>query len=142
MYPVSEIIDNVSEHSNCDVGFVMVQNYPNKECIDLCISDNGISIPGNYEDYGIDFTADADAVQKALQGLSTKGEGRGYGLRTTSNLVCEGLGGFVLLSSREGTVYRQQDRVSTFSSDLWDGTTFIARLYPPSAGFDLYEYLE
>lgn len=28
MYPVQEIIDNVNEHSQSRVGFVMVQNYP------------------------------------------------------------------------------------------------------------------
>lgn len=143
MYPVQEIIANVTEHSQSDTAFIMVQNYPNKECIDICITDNGVSIPGNYDSHSIPYESETDAVRMALEeGVSTKGEGRGYGLRTTGSLVCEGLGGDVLLSSSGGMIMKRRSKQRTVEGRMWDGTTFVARLYPPSGDFHLYDYLE
>lgn len=76
------------------------------------------------------------------EGVSTKSKDRGYGLRTTADLVCNGLGGDVLLSSRSGLVWKNQSNRWTDNSKNWDGTTFIARLYPPPDDFDIYRYVE
>lgn len=140
-YPIGEIINNVEDHSECDNGYLMVQNYPNKECVDICIVDDGISIPGSYERHDIEFSDDLDAVLKATDGVSTKGERRGYGLRTTTNLVCDGLKGDVILSSRDGFHARRQDQNLT-RQYRWDGTVFIARIYPPDSGFEYTNYIE
>lgn len=143
MYALGEIIDNVNQHSLSDIAFVMVQNYPKNERIDLCITDNGIGIPGNYRRHGIKFANEGEAVRMALEeGVSTKSDLRGFGLRTTSRMVCEGLGGEVLLSSSKGLVHKQAKDSQVVDAGKWGGTTYIARLYPPSEGFNLYDYVE
>lgn len=147
-YPIDEVIDNVDYHSKCDHGSLLVQNYPNKPFLDICIADNGVSIPGNFEDFGISFDTDKDAVRMALtESISTKpdfGHERGYGLRTTSKMICQGLDGTVLLSSRNATMLKSnggdaQSRLQRFS---WPGTVFAARLYPPRDTFDWHKYVE
>lgn len=141
-YTIAEIINNVEDHSNCDNGYLMVQNHPKKECVDICIVDDGITIPGNYERHGIDFRDDLDAIHKAMkEGISTKSKTRGYGLRTTANLVCDGLNGEVVLSSRDGFYARRKDSEGNRQYH-WDGTAFIARIYPPDQGFDYTDYIE
>jgi hypothetical protein len=141
-YTIVEIINNVEEHSNCDNGYLMVQNYPKKERVDICIVDDGISIPGSYERHEIDFSDDLDAVHKAMEeGISTKSDNRGYGLRTTTNLVCDGLKGEVILSSRDGFYSRGKNREESREYH-WDGTVFIAQIHPPDPGFHYTNYIE
>lgn len=145
-YPFSEIIDNVDTHSQCDFGSLLVQNYPGKEFLDLCIADDGISIPGSYREFDIDIESDEDALRKALEdGISTRpdsGMDRGYGLRTTSDMICSGLDGTVFLSSQSASLIQYPD--TTYSSDndyKWDGTVFAARVYTPDDDFNYLDYI-
>lgn len=146
-YPISELIDNVDYHSRCDHGSLLVQNYPNKPYLDLCVADDGISIPGSYEEFGLEFSDDEDAIKKALiESISTKpdsGYNRGYGLRTTSNMICDGLHGDVILSSGNATLCRHggESPLSILSSFEWPGTVFIARLSAPTEEFDWTQYI-
>ena len=145
--PIGEVLDNVDQHSRCDHGFASVQHFPNGNRIDLCIVDDGITIPGNYEHHGIDFDSDADAVRRALtEGLSTKierdarGRRRGTGLRTTAKTICEGLNGKLLLASRNGTIL-QDDSITVVDDLYWDGTVIFARLNVPSEEFEYTKYI-
>jgi hypothetical protein len=146
-YPIGEIIDNSDQHSNCDFGSLLIQYYPTKEALDVCIVDDGISIPANFERYGIDFDSDEEAVRMAMvEGRSTRpdaGHERGYGLRTTVEMICDGLNGKVLLSSRGATLFRSSNNgVDARLGDYqWDGTVFAARLYPPTEEFDYLPYV-
>jgi anti-sigma regulatory factor (Ser/Thr protein kinase) len=73
--PIGELLDNIEDHSQCDHGFATVQYYSTKQRLDLCIVDDGITIPGNFEQHGIDIQSDSQAVRRALtEGLSTKKE--------------------------------------------------------------------
>lgn len=146
-YPITEIIDNVDDHSNCNYGAVIVQNYPTKEFLDICIADDGISIPGSYDTYDVSYDDDLDAIQKAMvEGISTKpntGHLRGFGLRTTVEMVCDGLSGEVFLSSRNATISRIRNRDSSeICHDMdWSGTVFAARLHPPDDDFHYLDYV-
>lgn len=145
--PIGEILDNVEQHSNCSHGFASVQYYPNDDRIDLCIVDDGISIPGNFERHGIEFESDGDAVRQAIEwGRSTKaerdakGRRRGTGFRTVIKIVCDGLDGQVLVSSRAGSLYRNRT-MARLDGLFWDGTVIFARLRVPSREFDYTEYI-
>lgn len=145
-YPIKETIDNVDCHSQCHFGTLLIQNYPNKPFLDICVADDGISIPGSYDQHETEYDTDTEAIQLALQGVSTRpdtGHMRGYGLRTTVNMICDGLNGEVLISSRNAVINRQGNDVTerTFENLHWDGTIFVARLYEPDDDFNYLEYL-
>jgi anti-sigma regulatory factor (Ser/Thr protein kinase) len=102
-YLISEISDNIIEHSGIDRGWLMVQYYPNTLYVDICIIDTGKTILGSYKDAGHDDIGDdATAIEKALQGISTKSVERGTGLRTSMAISMDGLeGDFILYSGNE-----------------------------------------
>lgn len=146
-YPITEMVDNVDQHSVCGHGALLVQYYPKKECLDICVADDGLSIPGSYDRHGIVFESHEDALRKALAGVSTKedyGHDRGYGLRTTTKMVCQGLNGQILLSSRDATLLRIQNEEPKLIPDRWhwDGTVFAARLDLPEKEFKWQKYVE
>ncbi|GAJ02190.1 unnamed protein product, partial [marine sediment metagenome] len=47
-YLISEITDNIIEHSGVNRGWLLIQYYPTTEYLDLCIIDNGKTILGSY----------------------------------------------------------------------------------------------
>ena len=78
----------------------------------MCIMDNGLSIPGKFEMFGIDFKDDCDAISQAINQISTAKDDvvslryeRGSGLYTTLRLVIEGNGGSALIVSRNGCLH-------------------------------------
>lgn len=144
--PITEIIDNVDQHSNYEHGAFLMQYYPKKEFLDFCIVDNGRSIPGNYDYHGVKYEGEEEAVRMALRGISTKedfGHNRGFGLKTTANLVCDGLNGRIVLSSHNATLTRVNDATpyQIYDGYTWGGTTFAARLQPPEGEFPWQKYM-
>lgn len=150
-YPMVEMIDNVDQHSGCDIAAVLLQNFPSKGFVDLAIADNGVSIPRKLEENGIKFDTDADAIKKVMNGEeSTRSDGydRGYGIHTSCELVCSGLDGEVAISSRSGRVHRKSEHgccisnEDTFDDNPWPGTLFVFRFEPPEGDdFQIQEYI-
>lgn len=145
--PLTELLDNVSEHSKCEHGLVTLQYYKQKQKLDMCVVDDGISIPGSYDEHKIKYDDDADAVCKALEeGKSTKREfgsesrKRGTGLRTVSNIVCDGLDGKLLVVSGKGGVYKQ-DKITEICDLIWRGTTIFASMNVPKNDFNFTSYI-
>lgn len=143
---IAEIIDNVDQHSLCDHGTLLVQYYPHKDSLDICVADNGVSIPGTYDRHDIDYEDDFDALQKALSGISTKedfGHERGYGLRTATKIVCEGLNGTILLSSGEASLLKKRGNEPSrvLKNYSWPGTVFVARLKLSDEEFQWAKYV-
>ncbi|AEH38873.1 sensor histidine kinase [Halopiger xanaduensis] len=143
--PIYEIVDNIDQHSNCDLGAVLVQNYGSKDFIDIGIVDDGITIPKNFENHSVDFDSDNDAIEMAMEGkVSTKGRGvdRGYGIKTTVNLVCEGLNGSILIASRDGTILQKNStKVPRDYPVDWPGTIVVCRMSIPEDDFRLNDYI-
>lgn len=67
-YLISEAIDNITEHADVPHGWIMVQNYPAKEFLDVCIVDSGIGLLGSYKkSFMDDIGDDASALQYAIK---------------------------------------------------------------------------
>jgi anti-sigma regulatory factor (Ser/Thr protein kinase) len=106
---IGELIDNIYQHSEFKNASVMAQRYESKSFAEISIFDDGISIPTCFEKHGLRSTSDAIAIRKAINGLSTKDETRGFGLNSSINLYVNGIGGSLLLISRNGAIYKSSD---------------------------------
>lgn len=154
-YFLSELIDNIFEHSGSPIGYLFSQYLEREQCINLCIADNGVTIPGNYMRMGlyqdeIDGNP-AEALRLANEGRSTKNrpdtENRGYGISTSKRMLVEGLGGsFFMLSGSAFHRYEYHSLnyyANTSRFFHWDGTLILLRI-PVNApeGFNYINYLE
>lgn len=105
-YMVSELIDNMVEHSGQKHGYLAFQYYSENGFMDICLADRGAGLLGSYQNYvgERDFSAitnHLEAVDSAVKGRSTKPipEDRGYGIATSRRILTQGLGGtFVYLT--------------------------------------------
>lgn len=109
---LNEMVNNVIDHSQSENGYTYSQKYPIGGAIDMSFFDNGISIPGSYEEADISFKNDCDAIDNAINGISTKekdeDDPRGYGMNTTAQLITKGNNGDMLVVSRGGLCYINQ----------------------------------
>lgn len=150
-YFLSELIDNITEHSHSKYGYIFAQYYPKSRYVDICIADEGITILGSYiKNKNAYITTDIEAIRKASVGVSTKNlpdaENRGYGIVTSKTMLSEGLkGNFFLFSG--GAFFRKSESEEIFvdlpDNIKWDGTIILLRIpYSSNDNFDFYKYLE
>lgn len=152
-YMLSELIDNVEQHSESPYVYLFSQYIKSEGCIDLCIADEGITVYGSYarkrelfENIGTD---EALALKLAMQGVSTKdrpaAENRGYGLSSSKAMLVDGLhGAFFMLSG--GAFHRHEGSAANYVNlpepIRWQGTVILLRIpNAEPADFDLYKYL-
>lgn len=144
-YPISELVTNIFDHSQSDRGWIFAQWYPTKGFLDLCIVDRGRGLAATYkEELGMSLR-DEDALRRALRGVSTKKmKERGFGLRTSKDVVCKALGGsFVFLSGSAAIVSEgQTDRIARLPDFSWQGVIVAYRVPKPTGPVDIYSYLE
>lgn len=143
-YVLSEMLDNIWEHSRSEYGWFLAQYYKTKNYVDICILDNGISIKGSYDRENIRTTNDAGAIKLALKGVSTKEEKRGVGLYSTRRLVTESSlsGKFLLLSGRSG-YFKSRNKELLFNLKCrWQGTIVLLRLYKSKEKVDWTPYVD
>ncbi len=148
-YMVSEAFDNVIEHADVENGWIMVQNYPTKEFLDVCIVDTGKGILGSYasEKYK-DITTDEQAINYAVNGKSTKDrpESRGYGISTSRRMLVKGLHGAYFLFSGRAFYYwsNTHEAINVIDDSLkWKGTILALRI-PKNIpkGFNYIHFME
>lgn len=102
---LSELTDNIIEHSETDFGWLSYQLYPQLKILDLCICDTGIGLYNSYKNPkdGSDYSYimdHADAIEAVLSGDSTKdNKERGFGVRTSIKAIKEGFKGQIVLGS-------------------------------------------
>jgi len=143
-YAVNEIVDNIYQHSSFENAYLMAQKYIRKGFVEICFFDDGISIPGNYLKYGFKLK-DHEALVEAINGLSTKGKERGFGLSSTIKLFTKGLGGEVLLLSGAGAVYMSSTTNLIYKVDqvhVLKGTLVSIRCPFPTKEVDIYEHIQ
>ncbi|MGC8656268.1 MAG: hypothetical protein ACP5RS_02735 [Thermoplasmata archaeon] len=156
-YCIDELLDNVIEHSNYKNSYIMMQNYPSKKKLEFAVLDDGISIPGNFRNHKIEFDKDVDSLVMALNGTSTKNEGnneRGYGLRTSFNLLIKGMKGEGVIISGNGVLSIQfieniqNKKIIPFNYGEDSNKTYLFRgcyiafRVRTDLSTDLYQYIE
>lgn len=144
-YPVEELVENIFQHSQENEGHVFAQYYPKKEFLDLCIVDRGIGLAASYKKgKGLDIS-DEEAIEMALEGYSVKPqESRGYGIRTSRRVVCEGLNGEFVLISGGAAFYssKHENVIYTLPDFYWKGVIVAYRIPKPKGPVDIYPLLE
>jgi hypothetical protein len=144
-YPIAELVTNIFEHSKDTVGFVFGQYYPSKEYLDICIVDTGRGLARAYKDeMNLDFT-DGESIEEVLKGHSTKSQvERGYGIRTSKKVVCQGLGGqFVIVSGSAALVSTEtSEKLVSLPDFYWQGVIVAYRIPTPKGEIDISRFLE
>ncbi len=143
-YFLSEMIDNIYDHSQFTHAQVFAQLYENKKFSEIAIIDDGISIQGSYRKAGHNFS-DEQALLKALEGISTKTPDRGFGLRTNVRLFTEGLKGSFLIISGGAAVYITEQDKKVFKlqpTQSFQGTLITVRLPYPASEVNIYDFIE
>ena len=147
-YILSELFDNIFEHSESDYAFLTFQNYPNLKKIEICISDIGIGILGSYkktnsslEKNFSDIITDLDALKSATEGKSTKSVERGFGIHTSRNIISEGFKGYILYQS--GNALAINDSIFESNSYI-RGVIFVMNIPYDNIDnqFSIYDFLE
>ncbi len=139
IYLISEITDNIIEHSGINRGWISLQYYPTTEYLDICIIDNGKTILGSYKDYEFDdIRNDDEALEAALKGISTKSIERGTGIRTSRAITSLGLNGDFAIFSGKSLYYR--DQIAKLKV-RWPGTFIALRIKKGIQNFSIYPYI-
>ena len=149
-YMLGEIVDNISEHSKSECGYIIAQCYPTSKYIDICIGDTGITLLGSYEGIpNCEITSDGEAMRAANSGISTKNlpdaENRGYGISTTRKMLVEGMGGQYMMVSGD-TVYVKTKAGSGYFElpygIRFEGTIVALRIPYWNEDFEYVNYIE
>ncbi|OPX57572.1 MAG: hypothetical protein A4E25_02217 [Methanobacterium sp. PtaB.Bin024] len=140
-----EFTDNIYQHSKFSRAFIMAQQYPKKEFTEICFYDNGISIPGNFSEYNIDYKDDKDAVMQAIDGTSTKDEfaERGWGINRLVEMFIEEANGEIFIASRNGGVYVDKNKPRLYNLGKTykiNGTLVSLRI--SKSDIDIYQYMK
>ncbi len=143
-YPMSELVANIFDHSNAGKGFIFGQYYPKKEYLDICIVDRGRGLSKTYADEKNVILSDKEAIEQVMRGVSTKSPERGYGVRTSKRIICEGLhGGYIMISGGGAFVaVRKQERLVELPKFHWQGVIIAYRIPKPTTPLDITPYLE
>ena len=148
MYLLSELVDNIYQHSEFGFAYVMAQMYKTKGFIELDFLDDGITIPGSFnkhtnENFGED--KHCEAIMKAMNGASTKKDTlRGFGLCSTMKIL-KALDGQALIVSGSGAVFTDSARDIPYilhEKHKLDGTLISLRMRDADRSIDIYKYVE
>jgi len=143
-YVVSELVDNIYQHSRFTRALIMGQRYDSKGFIDLCFYDNGITIPRAFKEKGLNHEA-SFAIREALNGVSTKDTNRGFGLRTSLNLFTKGLKAAFFIASGNGAVHcdgKGDNLYRLTDAAALHGTLISVRIPKDTSEVDIYDYVE
>jgi hypothetical protein len=149
-YMIDETLDNITEHSESDRGYIFAQAYPTKGFLDVCIADRGVSLLGSYKKLpDNEISSDIEAIKAANRGLSSKNlpdaENRGFGIRTSKQMLIQGLGGQYLMISGSSLYIKTLNLDSFYSMPhglRWNGTIVALRIPYHSASFNYINYIE
>jgi len=142
-YLISELVDNIYQHSCFRFANIMAQKYPTLKFVDISILDDGISIPGCFEKAGMRLN-DCDALIDAINGLSTKEKDRGFGLCSCVRIFTEGIKGQILIVSRNGAISFENNKTIAYKlhdSHKLNGTLINVRTPISTEAVNIYAYV-
>jgi anti-sigma regulatory factor (Ser/Thr protein kinase) len=148
-YILAEMVDNITEHSESERGYLFAQSYPSKGYIDICIADQGITLKGSFDKAGMMFSGDVAAMRAANDCKSSKNlpsaENRGYGIYTSKNMLIEGLRGQFMMMSGSAIYLKDKkmyDIIELPRGFRLDGTLVALRLPYQNKDFLYTKYFE
>lgn len=149
-YLIEESVDNVIEHSESERGYIFSQSYPTKRYMDICIADNGITLLGSYRKMERNQFRDHLAAMKAAHsGISTKNladaENRGYGIRTSKEMLVSGLSGSFVMLSGNALYLKSRTVDECFALPdvaTWQGTIVAMRVPYVNRNFNYIRFVE
>jgi anti-sigma regulatory factor (Ser/Thr protein kinase)/anti-anti-sigma regulatory factor len=102
---LSEIFNNIIDHSGENVGCVFAQHYPERKEVMLSVSDFGRGIPTNVRKVLPEISDSAAIAQSVVEGFTTKSNDRnqGAGLAILTKYVVYKNQGCVLVHSLRGS---------------------------------------
>lgn len=116
---------------------MLAQNYHKKRFAEISIFDDGISIPGSFENHGVKFKSDAFAISSAINGFSTKSKERRHGLNSSTSMYIDGGDAEVLVVSRNGIFHKKNgEPVKLYNTELMNTNNIILdkEYVPPLEG--------
>lgn len=124
-YCFNEILDNVLNHTDEKVGWVVAQYFENINSIRLIVCDFGMGIHTSLNQKH-NFTED-EAIAKCIESGITNGKGQGHGLYATASFVRLNKGWLSLFSgSKKLNVSEKETVVKDIAK--WQGTCVYIRI--------------
>jgi hypothetical protein len=110
-YVIGELVDNIDQHSKCNLSVFMAQDYKKKGFLEASFFDNGITIPGSFKKANMGYKgkkvnkSDVEYIEEAINGASTKPEGgRGHGLPSIIKILKD-MHSNIFIISGKGAIY-------------------------------------
>ena len=144
-YPIGELVGNIFEHSKQNTGYIFGQTYPRKDYLDICIVDRGRGLQKAYQEEKKLIISDEESIKEVMKGNSVKpNKERGYGVRTSRNVVCDGLGGqFILISGSAALIsVKNRNQLVNLNGFYWPGVIIAYRIPKPHKPLDITPFLE
>lgn len=137
---INELINNVYNHTSFEEGYASqgytyAQEYPKGKALDICVMDDGLSIPGRFKKSNIKYNDSCHAIEMAINKTSTVKDDkhdRGNGLWTTLKLVIEANKGEALIVSGSGCLHIKSKNNYNYillkNHNIFKGTLITLRL--------------
>ena len=118
---VSEMFNNIKDHSTLEIGSVFAQHFPNIHRVGISVADFGRGIPASVRSVQPELSIDNDAIKRAVQpnftAHSTPGN-QGIGLDYLLQAAVANNGGTVTIYSWTGAVLFEPSGTGIGVSDL------------------------
>jgi signal transduction histidine kinase len=103
---MSELFNNISDHTDFDVGCVFAQWYPNISNLRIAVADFGQGIPATVRRVEPDLNDNDAIIREFDEGFSSQStpQNRGQGLYYLRQNVIDNWGGSLTIRSGEGAV--------------------------------------
>lgn len=124
-YCFNEILDNVLNHTEEKVGWVVAQYFENLNSIRLIVCDFGMGIHKSLN-HKHNFTEE-EAISKCIESGVTNGKGQGHGLFATASFIKLNKGWLSLISGNKKLNVSEKE---TIVKDItnWQGTCVYIRI--------------
>ena len=128
---ISEVIDNVIQHSGARCGYFMVQYVPSERLLKTCVFDLGKGIRASLRGSKFSTESAEEAIRRAVEPNVTNGNGQGNGLYGLREIVKQSSNGRLQITSA-GAKYTllegaQQNETMERTNELlgFPGTTSV-----------------
>lgn len=121
-YCFYEVLDNVITHSKKKCGTAIVQHNPDKSAIKILVADDGIGIKESLvQNPKYSTITTEQALKLCVEDSVTDGNGMGYGLYSTLQLVHNG-GSRLIIRSCDKVLDFDGQTINIKDSSFWQGT--------------------